>query len=75
MRKKIRKGATHPEQQLICPKCVSSQGGTTTSERYSKTQQSAWGKMGGRPRNPEVPTEVVWIRPDEPEPDEPDGSE
>lgn len=40
----------HPEQELICPRCVGSKGGKTTGRTHSHRKLSTWGKMGGRPR-------------------------
>ena len=37
----------HPQSKLMCPRCVGSGGGRTTTAKY-KEQLSAWGQKGGR---------------------------
>jgi formate hydrogenlyase transcriptional activator len=37
----------HPQSKLMCPSCVGSGGGRTTTAKY-KEQLSAWGQKGGR---------------------------
>jgi len=37
----------HPQSRLMCPSCVGSGGGRTTTAKY-KEQLSAWGQKGGR---------------------------
>ncbi len=37
----------HPQSKLICPRCVGSGGGRTTTAKY-KEQLSVWGQKGGR---------------------------
>jgi formate hydrogenlyase transcriptional activator len=37
----------HPQSRLMCPRCVGSGGGRTTTAKY-KEQLSAWGQKGGR---------------------------
>jgi len=39
----------HPEQVLICPRCLGRKGGKTTAKLHAD-QQREWGKLGGRPR-------------------------
>ncbi|MGE5734733.1 MAG: GAF domain-containing protein [Acidobacteriota bacterium] len=37
----------HPQSKLLCPRCIASAGGRTTTAKY-KEQLSAWGQKGGR---------------------------
>jgi len=37
----------HPQSKLVCPRCIASAGGRTTTAKY-KEQLSAWGQKGGR---------------------------
>ena len=37
----------HPQSKLMCPSCVGSGGGRTTTAKY-KEQLSVWGQKGGR---------------------------
>ena len=36
----------HPQSKLVCPRCIASAGGRTTTAKY-KEQLSAWGQKGG----------------------------
>ena len=40
----------HPEQALICPKCVGRKGGEKSLASITPEQFKDWGKRGGRPR-------------------------
>jgi hypothetical protein len=46
----------HPEQSLICPKCVGRKGGAKSLASITPEQFKAWGKLGGRPRKPKLET-------------------
>jgi transcriptional regulator with GAF, ATPase, and Fis domain len=37
----------HPQSKLMCPRCIASAGGRTTTAKY-KEQLSTWGQKGGR---------------------------
>lgn len=39
----------HKDTELICPRCIGSRGGKTTTRKYRR-KLSRWGKSGGRPR-------------------------
>jgi len=39
----------HPEQVLICPRCLGRKGGKTTAKLHPEKLRE-WGKLGGRPR-------------------------
>jgi len=38
---------SHPQTKLICPKCIASSGGQTTTTKY-REKLSGWGRKGGR---------------------------
>jgi hypothetical protein len=39
----------HKDTELICPRCIGSRGGKTTTKKHRR-KLSGWGKSGGRPR-------------------------
>jgi formate hydrogenlyase transcriptional activator len=39
--------STHSQTRLVCPKCIASWGGQTTTAKY-KEHLSSWGRKGGR---------------------------
>lgn len=39
----------HRDTELICPRCIGSRGGKSTTKKYRR-KLSRWGKSGGRPR-------------------------
>ena len=42
--------ATHPDTELVCPKCQAARGGATTVAKHGNEQMRDWGKLGGRPK-------------------------
>jgi GAF domain len=39
----------HKDTELICPRCIGSRGGKTTTKKHRR-KLASWGKTGGRPR-------------------------
>jgi hypothetical protein len=41
----------HPDNELVCLKCMTAKGGRTTAEKHGD-KLSEWGRRGGRPKKP-----------------------